>query len=305
MPSLANKVYTKFRIGTYLSALERAFWKPFTIMDTRRTIDYIIEHRCSIARFGDGEFNIAAYGCGLRFQREDPELQKALIQVMRSKDPDLLLCLPWWVNAVKECDQKNLGPIQKNGIQNNLHDWLKHFSRKRIYGDANISRLTDTILFSTRKEQVYYTKRIWGNRNVILVEGQQTRFGVGNDLLDNALSVVRILGPSESAFDFMDQLIEATVRECHKKESPIVLLALGPTATVMAHKLSKLSIQAIDIGHLDICYEVSMRNTSANGIPVPRDNPIPGKYTSEAVGGDVVDDCDDSKYIAEVVFRSE
>ena len=33
-----------------------------------------------------------------------------------------------------------------------------------------------------------------------------------------------------------------------------MLLALGPTATVLAYDLSKLGYQAIDIGHLPNCY---------------------------------------------------
>lgn len=301
--TLRRKIYYKLRMGTFLSTVERVFWTPFEIMNTQKTIDYIIEKDCSVARFGDGEFSIIAYGCGLRFQREDVELQKSLIDVTRSTDPNLLLCLPSWVNAVKESQQTKLGPIQRNGIKNNLHDWMKWFSRKRIYGEANLSRLMDTDNFRSRKEQVDYTKRIWNNRNIVLVEGSKTRFGVGNDLLDNAKSISRILGPAESAFDCIDELLDACELQCSKRESPIVLLALGPTATVMAWKLQQRGIQAIDIGHLDICYEVSLRNDIVKGIPVPRDYPVPGKYTSEADGGNMVGDCFDHDYLSQIVYQ--
>lgn len=301
--TLGRNIYYKLHMGTILSTVERLFWKPYKIMNVQETIDYIVKTNCSVARFGDGEFSIIAYGCGLRFQREDDKLQKSLIDVTNSTEPDLLLCLPSWVNAVKKSQQSKLGPIQKNGIKNNLHDWMKWFSRKRIYGEANISRLMDIDNFKSRKDQVDYTKRIWEKRNVILIEGSKTRFGVGNDLLDNAESVSRILGPAESAFDCIAELLSACELECSKCQSPLVLLALGPTATVMAWKLQQGGIQAIDIGHLDICYEVSLRNNLGGGIPVPRDHPVPGKYTSEADGGNVVSECLDPDYLSQIVYR--
>ena len=48
------------------------------------------------------------------------------------------------------------------------------------------------------------------------------------------------------------------VRPIHK-----YLIALGPTATVLAYDLFKLGYQSIDIGHLDIEYEWFLRNASS------------------------------------------
>ena len=36
-------------------------------------------------------------------------------------------------------------------------------------------------------------KKIWENKNIIIVEGSQTRLGVGNDLFANTKSIRRIL----------------------------------------------------------------------------------------------------------------
>lgn len=187
--SFWKKVYNKLCVGTILTTFDRIFWKPYNIMNAKETIDYIVKNQCSVARFGDGEFSIATYGCGLKFQREDAELQKELINVICSRDSNLLLCLPYWINMVQKSEYQKLGCIQQKGIKRNLHDWMKHFSRQRIYGDANISRITDTDDFKSRKEQVEYTKKIWNGRNIILVEGRKTRFGIGNDLLNNVKSI--------------------------------------------------------------------------------------------------------------------
>ena len=45
------------------------------------------------------------------------------------------------------------------------------------------------------------------------------------------------------------------MKNCDKNNNPLVLVALGPTATVIALDLCNKGIQTIDIGHADIEYE--------------------------------------------------
>ena len=40
----------------------------------------------------------------------------------------------------------------------------------------------------------------WDKKDVIIIEGDKSRIGVGNDYLNNANSVIRILGPAMNAF---------------------------------------------------------------------------------------------------------
>ena len=87
-----------------------------------------------------------------------------------------------------------------------------------------------------------------------------------------------MLDPARDAFDYYEKLLKATfetIKTIHK-ENVLVLLALGSTATVLACELSEKKIQAIDIGHLDICYE---------WLKAGNFNAAPGKYTNEAEGG--------------------
>ena len=74
----------------------------------------------------------------------------------------------------------------------------------------------------------------------------------------------------------------------------LVLLALGPTATVMAYDLSHLGFQAIDIGNVDIEYEWYLRGATSKVR-------IEGKYTSEAVGGRDVEDVPDPVYKSQII----
>ena len=47
---------------------------------------------------------------------------------------------------------------------------------------------------------------IWDQKKILLVEGEKSRLGVGNNLFENAQSVVRVLGPAHDAFDQFDNL---------------------------------------------------------------------------------------------------
>ena len=51
------------------------------------------------------------------------------------------------------------------------------------------------------------------------------------------------------------------------KKNKLILIALGPTATVLSYDLNKLGYQAIDIGHADIEYEWYLRKAKKK-IPI-------------------------------------
>ena len=100
-------------------------------------------------------------------------------------------------------------------------------------------------------------KKIWGGRDVLMIEGEISRQGIGNDLFNNANSIKRIICPETNSFSVYGKILEA-VLEFDKKN--LVLISLGPTATVLAYDLCKLGYQANDIGHTDLEYELYLRN---------------------------------------------
>lgn len=127
-------------------------------------------------------------------------------------------------------------------------------------------------------------------RDVVLIEGVYTRFGVGNTLLDNAKSITRILGPAVDAINKYDEILEAAIK--HDKEA-LYLIALGPVATVMAYDLAKNGRQAVDIGHLDLEYEWFLKGERVRA-------PVPYKYVNEIDGRECVEDIKDKKYEVEI-----
>lgn len=74
---------------------------------------------------------------------------------------------------------------------------------------------------------------------------------MGNDLFDNARSIVRILCPAESAFDRYEEIYNEAIKQPKDK---LFLIALGPTAGVLAYDLAMQGYQAIDLGHADLSY---------------------------------------------------
>lgn len=81
---------------------------------------------------------------------------------------------------------------------------------------------------------------------MFIVEGAGTRLGIGNDLLDEALSVKRIVCPIKDAFSKYDEIL----KECLKMpKDSLFIMALGPTATVLAEDLTNNGYRALDIGH--------------------------------------------------------
>jgi len=114
-----------------------------------------------------------------------------------------------------------------------------------------------------------------GKKNIVIIEGVQSRLGVGNDLFKNANSIQRILCPSENAFDVYDKILNEALKIPKNKQ---ILIALGSTATVLTYDLYKKGYQAIDIGHVDIEYEWFLRNVK-NRIK------IENKYTNEVKNG--------------------
>ena len=111
-----------------------------------------------------------------------------------------------------------------------------------------------------------------------------------------ATDIKRILGPAEHAFDRYDDLYKEASDFLEKNCDYLTLIALGPTATVLAYDIALKGFQALDIGHIDIEYEWML---AGKGIKVP----VKGKYNNEVRGGEIVEDIKDDKYESEIIAK--
>jgi glycosyltransferase family protein len=188
----------------------------------------------------------------IRFQQQSDLLSRRLIEVIQSQNDNHLVCISDSFQGLERY------------IRRAKRFWRTHFY---LYGN-----LWDTYLIPGRS---YYNtfitrpyidfksktvsarwfnllKLIWDQRSIIIIEGEKSRLGVGNDLFDNALSIQRILCPPMNAFDKYDAILGKALEQ---NKNVLFLIALGPTATVLAYDLYQAGYQAIDIGHVDIEYE--------------------------------------------------
>ena len=225
------------------------------IMSNAETLDLITEHHKSIARFGDGEF--AAIACTQRwkFQKADIKLAERLEEVLQSEEKNLVVGLLEFYGAMfLSEDQENANAVRKYLTPEVRKQHLKLLSPLRLYGNTDVFAVKSM-------ERAHAVQKIWENRDCVIIEGEKTRFGVGNDLMKGAASVKRILCPSRSAFDRYEEIL-ACARD--QEKNAVILISLGPTATVLAYDLTRDGYQAIDIGHCDIFYEAYCRSESQN-----------------------------------------
>ena len=222
----------------------------FDIKNSIDTLDYIKENNLSVSRYGDGEFMVMS-NISMGFQKANKELADKLINILAARSEKHISCLPYPM-----LHQNNLKPKIARYWRKTISNYyclLKEICDKPSYYDACFSRFyIDYLDSSHTSEIIKRIKRLWEQRDVYIVEGNSTRFGVGNDLLDNANSVHRIICPPTNAFDKYDEILQ-TIKE-HIPKDNLILCALGMTATVLAYDLSNEGYQAIDVGHADIEY---------------------------------------------------
>ena len=263
--------------------------KPIVI-DVDKTIDKIINDKCSVSRFGDGEFSLI-YGENLKFQSANSDISNKLKEILKSNNKDHIVCIPdvfdnieWATDKAKLYWRKYLY-LKRNKI-------YKILSNNKTYYDALITRLyvdsRDKSRVGDRFEKI---KLLWKNRDIVIVEGEKSRLGVGNDLFYYASSIERIICPSVYEYSKYKDILNQFKKQ---DKSKLILIALGPTATILAYDLSNEGYQAIDIGHIDIEYEWYLKKVSEKC-------PVKNKYIGEVDKGSIVEDIKDNLYYEQIV----
>lgn len=271
------------------------------IMSINKTIDKIAERKLSLARFGDGEIS---WMCSLptnAFQKNSDDLAKELKSAFNSRNEKLLITLS--SPMVKAAPFIDFCVIHWGKFAKTKYEYYKDYiDYSYSYGDTHTSRFYMDFKDKSKKRVepiVKNLRRLWNGRNVVFVEGTDTRLGTGDDLFDNVKSVRRILCPNRDAYFSIDA-IEAAIKENYRDDD-LIILALGPTATVLAWRLTeKYGMQALDLGHIDveyIWYTAGAKNKA----------PIVGKTVFEAFKdvNAICVDFDEEKYRKQIVAKIE
>lgn len=219
------------------------------------TIDVLLNTEKSMVRFGDGEI-VMIKGGDLMLQKASPEIAEGLAGILAYPHDDLIVTIPDIFETLSDHHRES------------RQFWRDHllFCRKTYERYCN----PDRVYYSTFVSRCYYyaadrsgcsaqfakIRKIWENRDIVVVEGERTHNGVGNDLLDTARSIERIICPPSNAYEAIPAILDACTA-CGKDR--LFLLSVGVAAKFLTVELFGQGYRVLDIGNLDMEYEWFVR----------------------------------------------
>lgn len=224
------------------------------------TLERVHDERLSLSRFGDGEILLATTPeHNIGFQQSTPQLRKDLVaalnpdwlasgRVMVTLPPPFVGSLHWlgvWIKVWRD-------------LSNLLH-------HDKQYGNTLVSRPS---FFQEEGEAgVAQWRRLWAGRPILIVTGKGSRFDLLPSMFDSARAVEFVYSAPVNAYSQIDEVYEETLKRAGR--DTLVLLSLGPTATILAHRFASEGLQALDVGHLSASYDFVYKKA-----PLPEKLPL-------------------------------
>jgi len=221
------------------------------------TIDELLHTDKSMVRFGDGEI-VMIKGGDLMLQKASPEIAGGLAEILAYPYDGLMVTIPGIFETLSDHRKAS------------RQFWKDHllFCRKTYEAYCN----PDRIYYTTFVSRCYYyakdrsacdrwfakIRKIWENKDVVVVEGARTHNGVGNDLLDTAASIERIICPPRDAYAAIPRILEACGGYGRDR---LFLLSVGVAAKFLTLELFRKGYRVLDIGNMDMEYEWYVRKT--------------------------------------------
>jgi len=205
-----------------------------TVLGESDTLAAVVSGR-SIARYGDGEFKLAAGGSGIKSQVAHPELRRRLVEIL-IESGDCLVGIP---NIRSQTPKAEFWEPKMS---------FASLLRRRPYVSSFITR-PDSAPWIDTPEYWAMLESLWVGHDVTLVRGSAKSFTAERLMEWGARSVTEIIprlasnGRPQHAWEQYDELLERIGTPSR------ALLCLGPTATVMAVDLCAKGVHAIDLGH--------------------------------------------------------
>jgi hypothetical protein len=192
------------------------------------TLDRILAG-ASIARYGDGEFKIAAHNAGIKSQPADAKLSERLQRILIDSG-SCMVGIPNIHSATPKAEF-----------------WGRHMQFCSLLDDTRryvSSFITRPDSAPWIDEPSYWDRleSLWIGQDVTLVTGSKKSLKA-EDLI-GAGTVTEIAAPAQGAWFQYDALMKRIGRPKR------AIICLGPTATVMAVDLCARGVHAIDLGHV-------------------------------------------------------
>ncbi|MCI8583240.1 MAG: DUF1792 domain-containing protein [Dorea sp.] len=255
----------------------------------------IAKDHSSLCRFGDGEFEMIRGKVRPWFQKPDITLGERLKEVLCSDDVRINIAIPQNFCGFDKYKEDAADNIRRYMFGNTRKDILALLDKDRLYYDAYVSRPYMMYKDGKNADEIFpLFQKLWKDRDVLIIEGEYSRIGIGNDLMAKARSVSRILCPFKNAWDKYENILNTVLEKANREA--LICISLGPCATVLAYDLAKRGYQALDIGQIDNEYDWYMQ-----GAKVRED--IPGKLVAERPAGQNLELDEEIDYQKQIIAR--
>ncbi len=183
----------------------------------------------SLARFGDGEFKMAAHNAGIKSQSADDALSERLRAILL----DSGACMVGIPNIHSE--------TPKAGFWHKQERFCDLLEDSRRYVSSFITR-PDSAPWIDEPSYWDRLESLWVGRDVTLVTGSSKSLKA-EDLVGAGI-VTEISAPAQNAWADYESILKRVGRPKR------AIICLGPTATVMAVDLCARGVHAVDLGHI-------------------------------------------------------
>lgn len=244
------------------------------IKSAKELLEKVINEKCSLCRFGDGEFDIILNQERAWFQKYDAKMGERLKEILNSHNDKILIAIADNYGSLDNYNDRAADVIRQYMTKEKRQEHMDLLDISREYYNAYVSR--PYMIYKDKDKNAseifkLYKKLFW-NRNILIIEGENTKTGVNNGLLDGAYSIKRILCPDTNAYSVYDKILNNVIEFASPDD--LILITLGPTATILAYDLAMQGYQAIDFGQVDNEYEWYLRHATERIV-------IEGKSVSE------------------------
>ncbi len=214
------------------------------VLSIDETLSKLVNSNVSISRYGDGEYHLML-GQSISFQKHSKILESRLREIINSNNDN---CIVGIIDYIIE----GMTEYTKGFWYENISLIMKMLHKKEYYN----ARIT----WELNQHRVEMLKSLWNGKDIIFCTGEGSEFDYNHKLFDNKKSAKVVLGKSVDAFSEYESLLTKIAEVSKMVEQPLVILSLGPTATVLAYDLSLMGIRSLDIGHVTNIYDKRFGN---------------------------------------------
>jgi glycosyltransferase family protein len=229
------------------------------VYDYQDTLNLLKSGKNSLCRLGDGELAIIL-GKSLKFQKYDDKLRQRLIDILFEDNKNIHTTIPYTYfrkSNVKLLEFVNKF-LRKYKIYN-LPKLKKYLNFNKEYYDTAFSQMYVSTEGLDCEKYFSDVRSIWKDKDICLIKGKGITLEHKYDILDNVKSIEVVDGPSKHAFSEYNEILNNAKKI---KKDKLVLIILGPTATVLAYDLAQEGYHVIDIGHIAKDYDYFKQNKS-------------------------------------------